>query len=161
MKRLALLPLAALLLCPGTASAEAGELPPFHELLIPPELIMGHQNEIGLTQDQRSAIKQAIQSAQTMIVDLQWNLEPEKQKMATLLQATPVDSAAVVSQAQRLMAIEHEIKIIHLQMLVQIKNALTVEQAQKLMQIRSQLPPRVPGTPRGPAPVPPPPKKQP
>jgi Spy/CpxP family protein refolding chaperone len=165
MKRLALLPLVGLLLCAGTATLEADELPPFHEHLIPPELIMGHQSEIGLTQDQRSALKQALYSAQMMITDLQWNLEPEKKKMAELLQASPIDSAAVVSQAQKLMAIEHEIKIEHLKLLVQIKNVLTEEQAQKLMQIRSQLPPRAPGQAPGAsgggAPVPPPPKNRP
>ena len=61
------------LLCLCLGHAFAGQAPPADpvaENLFPPELVMQHQTEIKLTEDQRNALMAEIQKAQS-IVDLQ------------------------------------------------------------------------------------------
>ena len=60
----------------------------------PPELVMGHQSEIGLQDSQRAALTSAIQQAQSKFTDMQWKLSAEGEKMGRLLQGTQVDEAA-------------------------------------------------------------------
>jgi len=56
--------------------------------------------------------------------------------MARLLQASPVDEAAVLAQADKVMGMEREVKKAHLSLLVRIKNLLTDAQREKLMELR-------------------------
>lgn len=76
---------------------------------------------------------------QTHFVEMQWQLSEESGKMATLLRAVPVDEAKVLEQADRVMAMERDIKRMHLTML-RIRNLLTNEQRAKLEEIRRRGP---------------------
>jgi Spy/CpxP family protein refolding chaperone len=84
---------------------------------------------------QRTTIKAEIQKTQSRFVDLQWDLQAESERMARLLQARPVDEAAVLAQADRVMSLEREIKRAHLSLLVRIKNLLTELQRDKLLML--------------------------
>lgn len=53
-----------------------------------------------------------------------------------LLQQSPADETKILEQADRIMALEREIKRAHLALLVRIKNTLTAEQIAKLEAIR-------------------------
>ena len=109
---------------------------PVAEALFPPELVMQHQQRIGLTAQQRSAITGAVQQLQSRVVELQWQLQAESQRLVELLRASPVNEAAALAQADRVMSMEREIKHAHLQMLVRIKNTLTREQQAALQSLR-------------------------
>jgi len=106
--------------------------------LIPPELVMSQSEQLGLSEKQRAAIKGEIQKMQTKFVDVQWDLQEQTNRMVQLLQATPVDEAKVLEQADKIMGLEREIKRSHLAMLVRIKNTLTAEQIAKLEAARKK-----------------------
>lgn len=109
---------------------------PIAENLFAPELVMRHATDLGLEERQRTAIKEAIQKAQSRFVDSQWDLQAQTERMVRLLQARPVDESAVLAQADRVMNLEREVKKTHLSLLVRIKNALTAAQQDKLVALR-------------------------
>jgi Spy/CpxP family protein refolding chaperone len=109
---------------------------PIGRYLIPPELVMTHSEQIGLNERQRAAIKGEIQKMQAKFIDAQWDLQEQTGKMTQLLQQSPADETKILEQADRIMALEREIKRAHLALLVRIKNALTPEQIGKLEALR-------------------------
>jgi Spy/CpxP family protein refolding chaperone len=130
-----LLTLAAVLLIASAAPTPPGE-DPIAQNLFPPELVMQHSGEIGLDEKQRAAMKEAIQKAQAKFVDLQWDVQAESGKMVRLLQARPVDEAAVLVQADKVLSLEREVKRTQLALLIRIKNLLSNAQQDKLVELR-------------------------
>lgn len=123
-------------------AVEAGAQPPApgQDPLAPhvfaPDLVMRHAAEIGLDEKQRAAIKEAVLRMQSKFLEAQWEVQAEAEKMARLLEASAVDEAAVLAQADRVMALEREVKRTHLSLLVRIKNILTGPQHEKLKELR-------------------------
>jgi len=109
---------------------------PIGRQLFPPEMVMGHQEELGLQEKQRAAIRSEVHKVQSRFVDLQWQLSEDTEKMASLLRSTPIDEARVLEQADKVMAQEREVKKMQVSMLVRIRNLLTPEQIAKLQEIR-------------------------
>jgi Spy/CpxP family protein refolding chaperone len=109
---------------------------PIARYLIPPELVMSQSEQIGLNEKQRATIKGEIQKMQTKFIDAQWDMQAQTVKMTQLLQQSPADETKILEQADKIMALEREIKRAHLTLLIRIKNALTAEQVAKLEAIR-------------------------
>jgi Spy/CpxP family protein refolding chaperone len=129
--------LVLLLIAPLTAFAQQQPSPspdndPIGRYLIPPELVMSQSEQIGLNERQRATIKSEIQKMQTKFIDAQWDLQEQTGKMTQLLQQSPADESKILEQADKIMALEREIKRAHLALLVRIKNTLTAEQIAKL-----------------------------
>lgn len=120
---------------PSTRAQQPGA-DPIAENVFAPELVMRHAADIGIEERQRAAIKDAIQKAQSRFMDVQWDMQSESERMVRLLQARPVDEAAVLAQADRIMNLEREVKKAHLSLLVRIKNVLTGAQQDKLAVLR-------------------------
>jgi Spy/CpxP family protein refolding chaperone len=110
-------------------------------LLFPPDLVMQHQQEIGLRPEQRTAITKSIQELQTKVIDLQWKMQDQSQRLATLLEKPAVDQTAALTQLDEMLATEREVKRAHVTLLIQIKNTLTAEQQAKLAAARGSAPP--------------------
>ncbi|MFQ6046621.1 MAG: Spy/CpxP family protein refolding chaperone [Gemmatimonadales bacterium] len=130
--------LAVTLLIPTLAAGqrpEGGE-PGFEAHLFPPELVMQHQLRLGLTEEQRTAITAAIKELQGEVVDLEWRLQEENQRLADLLAGASVDRAAALAQVERLLEVERQIKTAHLGLLITIKNTLSAEQQAVLRELR-------------------------
>jgi Spy/CpxP family protein refolding chaperone len=146
MRRRIPLALAALLCLAGAVRAQPpgpppGQPPgpdPIAQNVFPPELIMRYAGDIGLDERQRAAVKDAVQKAQSRFLDGQWQMQEEGEKMVRLLQARPVDEAAVLAQADRVMNLEREVKKLQLSLLVRLKNLLTEPQEKKLMELRKR-----------------------
>jgi Spy/CpxP family protein refolding chaperone len=140
MKRRPILLLAACMAFSIAANAAAPPAPPADDPIaqnvFPPELIMKHGGEIGLDAEQRAAIKDAVLQAQTKFLSAQWEAQEETTKLIHLLQARPVDEKAVLSQADRLMDLERQIKKTQLSLLVRLKNLLTPAQQTRLADLR-------------------------
>jgi Spy/CpxP family protein refolding chaperone len=131
--------LALFLIAPLAVLAQQQPSPdndPIGRYLIPPELVMSQSEQIGLTEKQRAAIKGEIQKMQAKFLDAQWDLQEQTGKMTQLLQQSPADETKILEQADKIMALEREIKRAHLALLVRIKNTLTPEQVAKLEAIR-------------------------
>jgi Spy/CpxP family protein refolding chaperone len=103
-----------------------------------PELVMQHQTEIGLQDAQRTALTSAVQQAQAKFMEVQWKLSAESEKLGRLLQSTQVDETQVLEQADRILALEREIKKAQISLMVRIKNTLTAAQQAKLAEIRDR-----------------------
>ena len=133
--------LALLLIAPLPLVAQQPPSPdndPIGRYLIPPELVMSHSEQIGLTEKQRATIKSEIQKMQAKFIDAQWDLQEQTGKMTQLLQQSPADETKILDQADKIMSLEREIKRAHLTLLVRIKNALTPEQIAKLDAMRGK-----------------------
>jgi Spy/CpxP family protein refolding chaperone len=122
-------------LCWGQAPAPPTD-DPIAQTLFAPELVMKFHQEINLDDNQSRAIKEAIQKAQTKFLDLQWDMQSEQQKLVQLLKAQPIDEGAALSQVDRLLNQEHEVKKAQLSLLIRIKNFLSSSQQAKLNELR-------------------------
>ena len=109
---------------------------PLAQHVFAPDLVMRYAAEIGLDEKQRAAIKDAVIKMQSKFLDVQWEVQAESEKMVRLLQASPVDETAVLAQADKVMALEREVKRTHLSLLVRVKNVLTDAQREKLKELR-------------------------
>ena len=127
-------------------------LGPIESRLYPPELVMDHQGELGITSEQKAAILSETERAQATMLRLQWDLQAEKEKLVKLLDADRADEAKVQEVAARVMANETKVKASHLAMLVRVKNLLTPEQQAKLRELRRGARPEPPNGVDGAAP---------
>jgi Spy/CpxP family protein refolding chaperone len=109
---------------------------PFARFLFPPELVMQHQTEIGLTDAQRTTLTTAMQQAQSKFIDTQFKLSAEGEKFARLLQGPTIDETQALEQVDRVLSMEREMKRAQVGLLVRIKNTLTPAQQAKLNQLR-------------------------
>jgi uncharacterized membrane protein len=110
---------------------------PLARVLFPPELVMQHQQDIALRPEQRAAITKAIQDFQTKVVDLQWRMQDQSQRLATLLEKPTVDPVAALAQVDEVLGVEREVKRAHMTLLIQIKNTLSAEQQARLAAARA------------------------
>jgi Spy/CpxP family protein refolding chaperone len=110
--------------------------PTFEDQLFPPELIMQHQSELALTAEQRAAITDAVKRLQSQVIDVQWQMQYEQQKLAQLLSQSPVDEETALAQIDRVLDLERQVKKAHLATLIRIKNTLTAEQQRQLLALK-------------------------
>jgi Spy/CpxP family protein refolding chaperone len=109
---------------------------PLARVLFPPELVMQHQQDIALRPEQRAGITKAIQDFQNKVVDLQWRMQDQSQRLATLLEKPTVDPVAALAQVDEVLGVEREVKRAHITLLIQIKNTLSAEQQARLTAAR-------------------------
>lgn len=110
---------------------------PLARVLFPPELVMQYQQDIALRAEQRAVITKAIQDFQSKVVDLQWRMQDQSQRLATLLDKPSVDPVAALAQVDEVLGVEREVKRAHMTLLIQIKNTLSAEQQARLAAARA------------------------
>lgn len=115
---------------------------PIAQNLFPPEMVMQHRQEIGLTDEQHTAIRQELRKASTRFNELQWQMEDEMETMNKLTNASAVDEQKVMAELDKILNIEREVKRTQLLVSVRIKNKLTAEQQAKLQELRHKPPQR-------------------
>ena len=142
MKRILLA--ATFLLLAGVQLSRAQQQPldPIGDNLIPPELIMQHQQEIGLSPDQKSFINAELQKAQAKFSELQWQLAGEIETMASLVKQERIDEAQSLAQLDKILNLEREIKRTHIALVIRIKNRLSGEQQARLQELKRKPGPR-------------------
>lgn len=127
-----------LLLAAAPLRAQQPQQDPIGQNVFPPELIMQHQEDVGLTDEQRSYMKNEIHQAQLRFTDLQWKAQDEVEKMVALLKLERVDEQQALAQLDKVVNAEREIKRAQIALLVRIKNKLTPEQQARLREFKSQ-----------------------
>lgn len=136
--------LAVLLVSAGHLGAQSQPTPPqstpdpIGAQFFPPDLIMQHQQAIGLRPDQREFIKSEMQKTQTRLTDLQWQLQTAMEALVGLVSQGRVDESKTLAQLDRVLSIEREIKRTHFSLLIRIKNILTPDQQARLEAIKRQ-----------------------
>lgn len=117
---------------PIAAAGPGDQSDPIAAQLFPPEVVMQHRSQIGLSDTQRRSITGTISALQSQVLEAQWEMESAQQALVEMLGPSSVNEAAALAQVDRLMDIERRIKRAHLTALIRIKNALTREQQTKL-----------------------------
>lgn len=129
---------AVILFAAGTAHAQQPDQDPLGQSFFPPELVIQHQEAIGLSAEQKDAFKAEIRQAQLKFTELQWKLQDEMEKMVSLVKQPHPDEQQVLGQLDKVLSAEREVKREQITLLVRIKNKLTPEQQSKLAELRSK-----------------------
>ena len=126
----------------NVAWAQQPPADPFSESLFPPEFVMQHQQAIGLSEEQKNLIKAEVQKAQTRFTEVQWQLQNEVETMTSLVKEPKTDEQQVLTQLDKILGLEREIKRTHFTVVVRIKNSLKPEQQARLREIKNRLRPQ-------------------
>ena len=129
---------------------------PLGDAMFPPDLIMQHTRDLGLTDEQKSYMRGEIQKTTMRFNELQWQLQDSMEALHATMKANPVNEQLALSQLDKVLDTEREIKRLHFGLAISIKNKLTPEQQEKLHgMMRMRHGPEGPG-PGGPGPGGPP-----
>lgn len=127
-----------LLFAGGSTRAQQTDQDPIGQSFFAPELVIQHQEAIGLTAEQKDFLKTEIRQAQLKFTELQFKLQDEVEKLLALIKQPHVDEQQALAQVDKVLAAEREVKRQQVTLLVRIKNKLTPEQQDKLADIRSK-----------------------
>jgi Spy/CpxP family protein refolding chaperone len=105
---------------------------PLAQLIFPPELVMQHQREIGLTDEQKAYLRSEIQRVTLRFTELQWQLQDAMEGLTSVMKESSVNEQQALSQLDKILDTEREIKHLHIGLAIRIKNKLTPEQQSKL-----------------------------
>ena len=109
---------------------------PISEQFYAPDLVMNHQSEIGLTDQQQKEILTAIKSAQSDFMDLNWEMKKESDVFIHLIRMEKVDEQKAIDQLDIMLSLENKIKKRQITLLISIKNTLTPEQQTTLNKLK-------------------------
>jgi len=126
------------LICGSLSAQQPRNRDPIVENLFPPDLVMAHQQAIGLDEAQKSFVRSEILKAQTRFTELQWQLQDAMEPLIGLLKQQPVDEAQVMAQLDKVLGAEREIKRAQIALMIRIKNKLRPEQQARLRQLRAE-----------------------
>jgi Spy/CpxP family protein refolding chaperone len=127
---------------------------PLGDSMFPPDLIMQHTRDLGLTDEQKSYMRAEIQKTTMRFNELQWQLQDAMEALHATMKANPVNEQLALSQLDKVLDTEREIKRLHFGLAIGLKNKLTPEQQEKLhgmMRMRHGPGPDGPERGRGPA----------
>jgi Spy/CpxP family protein refolding chaperone len=122
----------------GAGRTQQPDQDPIGQSFFAPELVIQHQEAIGLSAEQKDYLKTEIRQAQLKFTERQWKLQDEMEKLVALVKQPRVDEQQVLVQLEKVLAAEREIKREQVTLLVRIKNKLTAEQQGKLLELRSK-----------------------
>ena len=138
MKRKVLFALALIFFVAAAARAQQPDQDPIGPNFFAPDLVMQHQEAIGLNDDQKAYFKTEIREAQAKFTEWQWKLQDEMEKLASIVKQPHVDEQEALAQLDKVLATERDIKREQITLLVRIKDKLTPEQQAKLVEIRNK-----------------------
>jgi len=140
---------------PLTANQSANQLAPrppqppmdpLGDVMFPPDLIMGHARELGLTDEQKAFMRGEIQKTTARFLELQWQLQDAMESLHQTIKPNAVDETQALAQLDKVLDTERQIKRLHFSLGIRLKNQLTLEQQAKLRGMR--MTPSADGQPR-------------
>jgi len=116
---------------------------PLGDSIFPPDMIMQHQRELALTEDQKIFMRGEIQRTTTRFNELKWQLEDQMEALHETVKTNSVNEQLALSQLDKVLESEREIKRLHMELAIRLKNKLTADQLMRLQTIRqNNKPPR-------------------
>ena len=109
---------------------------PLGDVMFPPDMIMGHARELGLTDEQKAFMRGEIQRTTTRFLELQWQLQDAMEALHQTMKPNAVDEQPALSQLDKVLDTERQIKRLHFSLGIRLKNQLTPEQQAKLRGMR-------------------------
>ena len=136
MKKGNILAVAAFCLALGSAMAAGPKDDVFKGRLFPPNVILEHQAELGLSKAQFAAIKEAVVEVQAGVAEHEWDMREAYQALMLELEKAPIDEDRVLAHAEVALQAENRVKKKQMTMLVRLKNLLTAEQVSYLESVQ-------------------------
>src|SRR6266487_1108250 len=124
---------------PRPAMAPHPPMDPLGGLMFPPEMIMQHQRELGLTDEQKTFMRSEIQRTTTRFNELEWQLQDAMEALHETMKAPQINETQALAQLGKVLDAEREIKTLHMGMAIRIKNKLTAQQQMKLQSMRNTM----------------------
>src|SRR5260370_23030114 len=93
----------------GKGRAQQAEQDPIGQSFFAPELVIQHQEAIGLGAEQKEYFKSEIRQAQLKFTELQWKLQYVMEKMVTLARQPHVDEQQLLAQFEKGLASKREV----------------------------------------------------
>ena len=119
---------------------------PLGDVMFPPDMIMGHARELGITDEQKAFMRGEIQRTTTRFLELQWQLQDAMESLRKTMKSNAVDEQQALTQLDKVLDTERQVKRLHFTLGIRLKNQLTSEQQAKLRGMRMPPPPH--GQPR-------------
>ena len=116
----------------AAADKSAADTDPLAGAFFPPEVVLMAGDQIGLTQEQREAVRAQVEKIQPRSNELTERLSRETAALSSLARQERVDEVALTAQLDKVLDAEHDLKHLHIGLLAWIKNFLTPEQQAKL-----------------------------
>lgn len=110
----------------------------FHQNFFPPDMIMRHQQELGLTAEQKTYMKTQIQEAEATFTSLEWDLQEAISGLDALTGQQKPDEKQILAQLDKVLNLENKIKRARLTLMIRLKNQLTPEQQTRLVELKGQ-----------------------
>src|SRR5215510_3768235 len=123
---------------------------PLADAIFPPEMIMQHQRELALTEEQKTFMRGEIQRTTTRFNELNWQLADQMEALHETVKSNSINEQLALQQLDKVLDSEREIKRLHMEMAIRIKNKLTPEQQMKLQVMRQNMRPHDGGPGMGP-----------
>jgi len=111
---------------------------PLRDSLFPPELVMQHQQAIGLSDEQKNFFKAELRQAQLHFTELQWKVQDEMEKLLAMIKQARIDEQQATAQLEKVLGVERDIKRTQLTLMIRLKNKLTPEQQSRLQELRNK-----------------------
>ena len=99
-------------------------------------MIMQHQRELALTDDQKAFMRGEIQRTTTRFNELQWQLQDQMEALHETVKSNSINEQLALTQLDKVLESEREIKRLHMELAIRLKNKLTADQQMKLQTIR-------------------------
>lgn len=125
------------LLCTGSAAADQSS-DVFRGKLFPPNLILEHQDELDLSREQFTSIREAVVQVQADVAEHEWDMREAYLRIMEELDAEPIDEELVIQIANEALLAENEIKKHQMAMLIRVRNILTDEQVAYLRSLQGE-----------------------
>ena len=122
----ALLAVGLILAMPAGAAGEKGDV--FKGKLFPPNVILEHQAELGLSKQQFTAIKKAVVEVQANVAEHEWDVREAYVAIMAELDKSPIDEDKALEYVGAALLAENQVKKQQMAMLIRLRNLLTAEQ---------------------------------
>jgi len=113
-----------------------GTTDPFATSFFSTDLIMAHQQAIGLSDAQRTAIRTLTIDAQKRFVPIQFKIAAEVETLQNLINAPSVDENATLDAMDRVLVLERDVKREQVTLMIRVKNLLSQQQQDALARLR-------------------------
>src|SRR5258708_38276213 len=92
------------LLIAAPAHGQKPDADPIGQNFFAPDIVMQHQEALGLTEDQKTYFKTEIHQSQLKFMDCQWNMQEKMEKMVPLIRHPRWERKARLGQLEKIRA---------------------------------------------------------
>ena len=131
---------AALQVASGLNAQPQPSQDPLQDMFIPPELIMQYQDELGLSDQQKDALRSRLEKLKPEFEKKQQALQQQIRAVQQLLQEKELDESKANSQFEQILARENEMKKLQFGLMIGIRGILSSEQRAKALKLKQDWP---------------------